>query len=463
MAADAHSDCSRTDSDSCPAGHELAKCRNRDGYQCKQCSALSFQPNENRLGDRCRLRRVCGQPHMVYKEHGSTTRDADCDCDRGFHFENVDQRACVPNRYCPKGYGQGEYGVCVQCIDQNMYSDTYDREHKCKPLTNCEKQSRCTISKSNGTFDNVCGPKVKDVKSCDDPQPLASEDVDIPRQYIIAGGIVGSLILILVFLLIFYIARRNNLRRQKYAQKPLSPDQLEELKVKILKECERDSVLCKKVLSKSVFVVEERIERQIWTLAQELYRPHPVTGKYELIVEKYKESLPKYAVNGYMQEWKLWRTESKDAVTELFRCLRHCKRDDIVYEICNGLRHDVGFEVDMEAQMEEDGTYNRAKHSCMEDVMEVFCPCCHIWKSDVKATPQAKVVFPKKGEKDKDPEASGKLLEVSSLQHAQPVDVDSHLAKFRSRPCPSAPTLDHEVIVYPDYYRQCSQPVQATT
>ena len=42
------------------------------------------------------------------------------------------------------------------------------------------------------------------------------------------------------------------------------------------------------MLSKSVFVVEERIERQIWTLAQELYRSHPVKGKYELIVEKYK-------------------------------------------------------------------------------------------------------------------------------------------------------------------------------
>ena len=42
------------------------------------------------------------------------------------------------------------------------------------------------------------------------------------------------------------------------------------------------------VLSKTMFGVEERIERQIWTLAQELYRFHPVHGKYEQIVEKYK-------------------------------------------------------------------------------------------------------------------------------------------------------------------------------
>ena len=47
---------------------------------------------------------------MRYKDHGSTTRDADCECNEGFHFENVDQRACVPNRECRKGYGQGEYG-----------------------------------------------------------------------------------------------------------------------------------------------------------------------------------------------------------------------------------------------------------------------------------------------------------------------------------------------------------------
>ena len=54
------------------------------------------------------------------------------------------------------------------------------------------------------------------------------------------------------------------------------------------------------------------------------------------------ESQHKYAVNGYLQEWKSWRGENKEAVAELFRCLRQCKRDDIVYEICNGLRHDVG-------------------------------------------------------------------------------------------------------------------------
>lgn len=56
---------------------------------------------------------MCDQPHMHYKDHGSTTKDADCECNEGFHFENEDQRACVPNRECDKGYGQGEFGRCL--------------------------------------------------------------------------------------------------------------------------------------------------------------------------------------------------------------------------------------------------------------------------------------------------------------------------------------------------------------
>ncbi|XP_070207352.1 uncharacterized protein [Littorina saxatilis] len=411
---------------------------------------------------------------MRYKDHGSTTHDADCDCLDGFHFENEDQRACVPNRYCEKGYGQSEYGRCVKCIDQHMYSDTRDRIHRCKPLTNCEKQSRCNVSKSNGTRDNVCGPKVADVKMCEEPQAALSEDTGDTRMYVIAGGVIGSVFLVILILLIIFIVRRNSIRRRKYAQRPLSQDQLEELKLKILKECERDSALCKKVLSKSVFVVEERIERQIWGLAQELYRSHSIQGKYELIVEKYKDSQHKYAVNGYLQEWKSWRGENKEAVAELFRCLRHCKRDDIVYEICNGLRQDVGYETEIEAQLGQEGSL-KSKQNCLDELNEVFCPC--IRGKEVKATPKGKVVTPAK-EKEKDAEASGKLLDLSrdqDLSREQEVSSDPHDAGviFRSRPSPSAPPNSDGCHGHDDdsmaeaaqlaMLRQYSQPVQATT
>ncbi|KAK7497929.1 hypothetical protein BaRGS_00010800 [Batillaria attramentaria] len=407
--------------------------------------------------------RVCLKPHMRYKDPGSTTKDADCECVEGFHFENEDQRACVPNRPCGKGYGQGSYGVCVKCIDQHMYSDTNDKTQKCKPLTNCEKQSRCTITKSNGTFDNICGPKVADVKSCDDPQPPASQASSDIRTYIIAGGVVGSILLIVFILLIIFIVRRYSYQRRKYAQKPLSPDQLEELKQKILKECERESALCKKVLSKSVFVVEERIERQIWTLAQEMYRSHPV-----------QESQHKYAVNGYLQEWKSWRGENKEAVAELFRCLRQCKRDDIVYEICNGLRHDVGYEADLEAQLEEEGACNKAKHNLMDELMYAFCPCAQKKSGDEKPRPKTKIATP---EKEKDKEAAAKLLDGTPPRDP---DVTPHDAGaiYRSRASPSAPVIDdcnanNQGVVFvsggggagagPGVHRQYSQPVQATS
>lgn len=466
-------ECPKKETDTCPSGHELTRCIGGDGYKCRQCSELSFQPDENYLQDRCRLRRMCLQNNMRYKDPGSTTRDADCDCEDGYHFPNEDQRACLPNPLCRKGYGQGKFGVCVKCIDQHMYSDTDDRIHKCKPLTNCEKQSRCTITKSNGTFDNICGPVVRDVKSCDDPQPPASQASSDLRTYIIAGGVIGSVLLVVFILLIIFIVRRQSYQRRKYAQKPLSPEQLEELKQQILKECERENALCKKVLSKSVFVVEERIERQIWNLAQELYRSHPVQGKYEVIVEKYKESQHKYAVNGYLQEWKSWRGETKEAVSQLFRCLTQCKRDDIVYEICNGLRHDVGFEADLEAQLDEEGGANKNKHNLMDEIMYAFCPC-------VRKTPDSKTKTKPKVptlEKEKGGEATAKLLDAAPPRDPE---MDPHAAGaiYRSRASPSAPVIDdsshnHGVIFVggggggegcaPGFHRTYSQPVQATT
>ena len=38
--------------------------------------------------------------------------------------------------------------------------------------------------------------------------------------------------------------------------------------------------------------IEDRINNQIWTLAQELYRNHIEPAKYEVILEKLKGKLP---------------------------------------------------------------------------------------------------------------------------------------------------------------------------
>lgn len=47
---------------------------------------------------------------MRYADYGSTVRDAVCACMEGYHFPNEDQRACVPNKLCPKGTAPGIYG-----------------------------------------------------------------------------------------------------------------------------------------------------------------------------------------------------------------------------------------------------------------------------------------------------------------------------------------------------------------
>ena len=133
----------------------------------------------------------------------------------------------------------------------------------------------------------------------------------------------------------------------------------------------------------------------------------------------------------------------------------------------------------MEAQLEEELS-QRAKRSCADDVMEVFCPCCV--KAEVKFSPKCKVVLPEK-KTEKGTEASGKLLETTRDPDSDPdpevvettLTSDSISASpgaiYRARPSPSAPVLDDsrgsEVEFSEDYqaaaHRKLSQPVQATT
>ena len=125
----------------------------------------------------------------------------------------------------------------------------------------------------------------------------------------------------------------------------------------------------------------------------------------------------------------------------------------------------AGFEVDMEAQLEDGVASNSGKQRFVNDFMEVFCPCATTSSKAKPASPQckAKVVLVEK-EKQKDKEASGKLLDS---------DVDAHTAGalYRSRPSPSAPVMDDgpgpDDAVFMEaqlaVHRQCSQPVQATS
>ncbi|XP_071109093.1 uncharacterized protein [Haliotis cracherodii] len=432
---------------SCPQGHALTRCPEDGEYSCKQCGPRFFQPNENRLGDKCRWRKRCDKPFMKYSNYGSTVKDAICECNPGYHFENEDQRACVPNRDCDKGFGQGEYGVCENCIEKMMYSDVKNPRQKCKPLRNCEKESRCTKKKSNGTFDNECGPVVRDINDC---SSIVSQ-IDGPNTKLktaaIIGGVVGALVLLVLLVLLLLYRRKNH--KKTHRNVILTEDQLEELKNLIIQKCEKDDDLSKKVLDESFSQIESRIERQAWGLAQDMFRSHPMPGKYELVVETYKDKTPRETIKGYLSEWKSWKGENHTAVTELFQCLRNCKRDDIVYEICNRLRSDVGdLCVDAEGNVIENHTYNRAQNNFCHDIADVF-PC-------IKKTEKTQI------EKGENLETTNKLLEAQT-------NMDPHTtgAVFQGRTYPTAPVPDETngLLTEPEvhFHRQYSQPVQATT
>jgi hypothetical protein len=44
-----------------------------------------------------------------------------------------------------------------------------------------------------------------------------------------------------------------------------------------------------------------------------------------------------------MQDWREWREDAGDAVSELFTCLKKVKREDIIYKICSKIKNKVIF------------------------------------------------------------------------------------------------------------------------
>ncbi|GFO42535.1 tumor necrosis factor receptor superfamily member 5 [Plakobranchus ocellatus] len=480
---------------------------------------------------------------MRYADRGSTVRNALCACVEGYHFVNEDQRYCIRNTDCPKGtepgmYGEwtltwvytvnraqvGVYGQCEDCLSKHMFSDTVGSAKKCKPLTNCEKQNRCTEIPSDGKMDNQCGPEVKDLETCEALRPASSSSFTV---YAIVGGVAGGvLLLLLLLLLLYFLTRRRTLRRErrglgggvkeKGRARPSTDSEKEELRLALLKESDRDPAFCKKVLQTSRSFIEERIDRQIWTLAQELYRTHPKQAHFEHIVEKYRTSQPKYAVNGYMQEWREWRGDNKEALVELFRCLKQVLREDIINEVCACLRNDIDFQPGSEFGVEE---YPAEKPSLCDDCRYIFLPCLNTTSScqnssssSGKKKPRSSSASGKKGnsggkgstagngssggggvteqspaDADEQAEAGTKLLAVATddleVEDAGTGggcgggegDEEAALnpgTLYRGHPSPSAPQLefDHSPSGhYPSlvdnvkYSRQFSQPVQATS
>uniref|UniRef100_A0A0B7AZF2 Death domain-containing protein n=1 Tax=Arion vulgaris TaxID=1028688 RepID=A0A0B7AZF2_9EUPU len=346
-----------------------------------------------------------------------------------------------------------------------MYSDTTGRIKECKPLTNCEQLNRCTIVRSNGEADNVCGKEVKDLNNCEELHPTSSSaSISTTFTITIVAGVAILFILILIVLIFFL--RRQRLRRLMN-QRVLSEMEMQQLHQKIIKETDRSPEFCKKVLSTSCSFIEERIDRQIWGLAQELFRTSRKQGHFEQIVSKYKDSQARYTVCGYLQEWKLLKGETRDSVTELFRCLRHIKRDDIVNEICMCMKDDSEYHKQCQ---DSHSSCNRA--TLKDECVYAFFPCCYQKRDNTSSVPDAVVV-----ESDADAsEAGAKLLAIASddLDHDEGVNtggvggVLTPCSYCSAHPSPSAPELEDVSNGFPSmenvkYSRQFSQPVQATS
>ncbi|XP_052832999.1 uncharacterized protein LOC106871338 isoform X3 [Octopus bimaculoides] len=391
--------------EACPAGHEMRECA--DGRYCEQCEDTSYQPNSNKYGDKCRLRKVCTQRFMKYQHHGSTVRDADCMCFEGYHFENEDQRACVPNRECDKGYGQGPYGVCENCLAKNMYSDVKDRLQACKPLKNCEKVSRCTLKKSNGTFDNVCGPVMDDIVNCDN---LTTEKpkVEESSNTAIIVGCVSVLLFVGVIVALCYYFCFHRPRSRSHKKRAPTQEELDAVVSQVIENAKKDEKYCKQALNTSCTIIENNIGRQIWSLPQELFRKHFQAGKYEVIVEKYKGDQPKAAVNGYFREWRSWKEDKAETITDLFTCLKTCNRIDIVYMIATKLNEIDSLDVPEKLSDKED-SLQKQKPSYMGSLLYSMFPCLG-----------KKRRYPSEEKASEKPETMNRLLDTESgaeLQH----------------------------------------------
>lgn len=472
--------------DSCPPGHEMETCQmagsGDTGRYCKQCGEVTFQPNKNRFGDQCRMRRTCFKYKMKYAKYGDRVSDAECECEPGYHFENEDQRACVPNAKCKKGYGQTTFGVCEKCIDKGMYSDTDDGIGRCKPIRNCFKESRCELVRSDGTFDTKCGPVMGDVKTdCDnitDQMYQSSQSTTHSTAFIVGISLATFVVFILVLILIVCCIRRREARRKLNR---ITTEEMDEMLQEIIKRSKKDELFCKKVLTIAQKEVEDRINNQIWALPQELFRKHIEPAKYEVLLEKYKDKQHKYAINGYLQDWRGWRGDTSEAVEEMVACLKSdkVKREDIVYEIVMKLGEDFP-EVYQGAGGPGHRTGKQDPSLCA-----LLCPCyfdkadkydkCKEAKTEPGGAPESANLLEVRTENPDKPgggpgfhSGGGTAVKQPPPSYGDILSPHEAAQAYRSGPSPSAPVIDDddigvEVKGTHFYDRSDSHPVQCSS
>ncbi|CAG2199381.1 unnamed protein product [Mytilus edulis] len=180
----------------------------------------------------------------------------------------------------------------------------------------------------------------------------------------------------------------------------------------------------------------------------------------------------KYAINGYMQDWREWREEAGDAVEELFACLKKVKREDIIYKICSKFREAYPeVVIDAETQLENGVVSRRSKRQNKEGVMDVLFPCCSAQdKYETEENEQVKFML----DDSKDAAAPPQTLEFEPNEKGNNSnDSNDNGAMtpqeagdvYRGHPTPSAPVLDDSgnIHIIIPMNRSVSYPVQASS
>ncbi|KAL4221488.1 hypothetical protein ACF0H5_019745 [Mactra antiquata] len=318
---------------------------------------------------------------------------------------------------------------------------------------------------------NIClrTDKVGNVTKCSPNatvQPTSNASTGV-----ILGIVFGSLALLLLILVITVCCLR---RRREAKKRQVKMEQLEEMLPEIIKRSRKDEKYCNKVLDALQKEIEDRINNQIWDLPRELFRNHIQPARYEQLVEKYRDKQHKFAINGYMQDWRGWKGESPNAVEELVNCLKHdnVKRMDIVLEVVNKMREDFP-----EVVEGYDTSNRRSKHGS-SNICSLMCPgCCGDDANDsyeCKEETSSKLLAEQPNNEKDTTIVPPKSSDINPHDPPPPNDGGAMTpqdvgAIYRTAPTPSAPVLDGDEI-YPHvemkgqhfYDRSDSTPIQAS-
>lgn len=204
-----------------PGFGSVLPCAEDDGKGCARCTeGETFSPGGNNAT--CRACSNCSL-HAHVAEPCNATHDAACECNRGFHWDSVEQR-CQLCDLCPHGYGAarpcGPHSntECRECALGSHYSGILSGNLGCSPCSVC-KENQVMLQECNPIQDTVCVAKdlPRFVNRVSTPLPPgATDDVTESHDFHSEKSIIpvycAILGMIVVGLLAYVVFKQWNLR-----------------------------------------------------------------------------------------------------------------------------------------------------------------------------------------------------------------------------------------------------------